>query len=238
MCYGEEGHILIRANDGSDDFLVLHCSYLRLTATRPFGMRHLIGFLAYSSARQDLHHLDQSLCVSSPSWTSDLSRLSAPSRARQNLHRLHQALLVLVELDAGPLQTRLLANELVQLHWRQLAHEDRGEECERAFVALQEVVDTGLTTDTINKRLAADLVVRLQDIVDVLDDEVLVARGASGWSGMLEADDCSDTVDVERVTLELGCGVSLAAVKRLVRLCAFQNDVCERTYLFCRLSLK
>jgi hypothetical protein len=176
--------------------------------------------------------------VSLFSRTLDLSRLSAPSRARQNLHRLHQALLVLVELNAGPLETRLLADELVQLHWRQLAHEDRGEECERALVALQEVVDTGLTTDTINKRLAADLVVRLQDIVDVLHDEVLVAHGASGWSGMLEADDCSDTVDIERVTLGLGCGVSLAAVKRLVRLCALQNALCKWTYLFCKLSLK
>jgi hypothetical protein len=170
----------------------------------------------------------------------DTGSFSTPSRARQDLHRLHQALLVLVEQDAGSLKRGLLTNELIQIHWRQLAHEDGGEECERALVALQEVVNSRLATDTVDKRLAADLVVRLQDVVNVLHDEVLVTHGASGWRSVLDPNDRSNAVDAERVALDHGRGVSLATVTRLVSLSTDigYNAFRGQAYLFCRLSLK
>jgi hypothetical protein len=185
-CYGEDVRISTRGNDGSDDFLLLHCSYLRLTATRPFGIRHLIGFLAYSSARQDVHRLDQSLCVSLFSWTLDLSRVSAPSRARQDLYRLKQAFLVLVQLDAGPLESWLLAHQLLKLSRGELGHEDRREEFERALRALKKEMKCSLSAHVVDKGLETDLVVRLQNVVDLLHDVFIVAHGASNLSREVE----------------------------------------------------
>jgi hypothetical protein len=74
--------------------------------------------------------------------------------------------------------------------------------------------------------------------VDVLHDEVVVAHGAGGGRGVLEADHGSDTVDVERVALEVGRGMCMAAVMRLVRIGfkLWYNAIVA--YLFCRLSLK
>lgn len=116
-------------------------------------------------------------------------QLSAPSRARQDLHRIHQALLVLVQLDASSLEPRLLSDELIQFHRRQLAYEDGGEERERALGTREKVMDSSLATDTVDKSLAADLVVRLQDVVDVLHDEALIAHVACGWRGVLDSND-------------------------------------------------
>jgi hypothetical protein len=79
-------------------------------------------------------------------------------------------------------------------------------------------VNNRLAANTVDKCLAADLVVRLQDVVKVLHDEVLVAHVFGVWRGVLDPDYRSNTVDIERVTLDLGCGVSLATVTRLVRL--------------------
>ena len=75
------------------------------------------------------------------------------------------------------------------------------------------MVDCRLLADVVDKRFAADLIVRLEDVVDVLDHVLLVAHRTSGLGRMLEPDDDAVTAIVERVLLNVGGGMRLATTK-------------------------
>ena len=75
-----------------------------------------------------------------------------------------------------------------------------------------------LLTDIVDERLATDLVERLQDIVDVLYDVLVVAHGASSLRCVCEPNNHSVTAVMECVVLDLSASVSLAAFTKLVTL--------------------
>lgn len=74
-------------------------------------------------------------------------------------------------------------------------------------------MDYRLSTDVVDKGLATNLVIRLQDVVDILDDVLLIAHGAGRLRGMLEADDLTMVAIVESVLLNVGNGLFLATAK-------------------------
>ena len=70
------------------------------------------------------------------------------------------------------------------------------------------MVDRRLLADVVDKRFAADLMVRLEDVVDVLDNLLLVAHRTSGLGRMLEPDNDAVTAIIERVLLDVGGGMA------------------------------
>jgi len=74
-------------------------------------------------------------------------------------------------------------------------------------------VNHRLSTDAVDKGLATNLVVRLQDVVNILDDVLLVAHRANRLRSMLEADDHSMATVMESVLLDVGSGLFLTTTK-------------------------
>ena len=78
-----------------------------------------------------------------------------------------------------------------------------------------------LSADVVDKRLATDFVIRLQNVMNLLHDVLVVAHGASGLSGLSDLDhhaEPSSTGVCVLVLLDVLLSISLASVFTLVGL--------------------
>lgn len=69
-----------------------------------------------------------------------------------------------------------LACDLLELSRGELADEERREKREWAFVGMEKVIECGLLADVVDKGLARDFVVCLEDVMDLNDGVVVVAH--------------------------------------------------------------